>query len=80
MANIVARVEGSEQWTDYGDVTFYDAARRHAKHVAGSIYGQVQYTWRVEVQDRFDDTVPACVIEVDTEIEARIRNPRQGAE
>jgi hypothetical protein len=80
MANIIARLVGSEDWNDYGDVAFYHAARCEAIKASNGMYGHPEYVWHIEVQDRFDDTVPACVVPVKTSIVAEVLEPRQGAE
>jgi hypothetical protein len=79
MADLVARLSGSETWQHYGDVSFYEAARREAIRVSSKEIG-FDHTWFVEVRDRDDFRVPGCVCKVATKIVAEVLEPRQGAE
>lgn len=77
MINTQARLEGSKDWTDYGDITLYEAAKQEAIKAALSTFGLPQYEWLIEVR-RLD--FPAIMVTVRTSVVADIVDPRRGAE
>lgn len=79
MANLIARASGSDHWRQYGDVSFYEAARLEAVRLSSGERG-LDHQWFIEVRDQSDSTVPGCVCKVATKIVAEVLEPRQGAE
>lgn len=74
--NRQARLEGSDDWEDFGNVPFYEAVRSLAietseKHGTG--------TWVIEVRCE-SDPENITTVDVKTTIQAEILNPRLGAE
>ena len=72
--NRQARLEGSKEWTDYGNSSFFQAIRNEAirtseKHGIGKWVVEVRCESEPEVIDTF---------EVQTSIHAEIFNPRKG--
>ncbi len=80
MVNTQARPCGAEEWHDYGDVSMYEAARREAVRTSLSAFGSAEYHWWIEVRHEGDNTVPMARVQVQTEVVARIIEPRQGAD
>ena len=75
--NTQARLEGSQEWHDYGDVALYEAARLEAIK-AGTCWNAItEYEWLIEVR-RVD--FPAIMVTVRTFVSAEIVNPRRGAD
>ena len=75
--NTQARLEGSEEWNDYGDVALYEAAKQEAIKTAIDCFCSAEYEWLVEVRR---DDFPAIMVKVKTFVSAEIINPRLGAE
>jgi|694.fasta_scaffold01111_46 hypothetical protein len=80
MTNTQARLEGSDIWNDYGNVSMYSAAKQEAVKAALSWLGLPQYEWPVEVRRENDDVIPASMVRVKTFVVAEVLNPRQGAD
>jgi hypothetical protein len=79
MTNTQARLEGSEDWNDYGDVAFYEAARREAVKASLSTFGLPEYEWLIEVRRENDNTIPQAIVRVKTTVAAEVVKPRCGA-
>lgn len=79
MTNTQARLEGSEDWADYGDVALYEAARREAIKASLSTFGLPEYEWLIEVRRENDNTIPQAIVRVKTSIVAEVVKPRCGA-
>jgi hypothetical protein len=74
--NRQARLEGSLDWIDYGNVPYYQAVRECA--IACSEEHGTN-TWVIEVRCESEPT-KITTVEVKTTIQAEILNPRLGAE
>jgi len=79
MTNTQARLEGSEDWVDYGDVALYEAARREAIKASLSTFGLAEYEWLIEVRRENDNTIPQSMVRVKTTVVAEVVKPRCGA-
>lgn len=79
MTNTQARLEGSEDWNDYGDVALYEAVRREAIKASLSTFGLPEYEWLIEVRRENDNTIPQAMVRVRTSIVAEVVKPRCGA-
>ena len=77
--NTQARLEGSEDWVDYGDVALYEAARREAIKASLSTFGLAEYEWLIEVRRENDNTIPQSMVRVKTTVVAEVVKPRCGA-
>jgi len=74
--NRQARLEGSKEWTDYGNVTYFQAIRDCAIQASRKC-GLVDVKWIVEARCM---TEPESVdtFEVQTSLHAEILEPRKG--
>jgi hypothetical protein len=76
LMNRQARLEGSGQWADYGNVTFFEAIKTHAI-LTSQRNSLCQAKWVVEVRCESEPEV-IDTFEVQTTIHAEILNPRKG--
>jgi hypothetical protein len=74
--NRQARLEGSKEWTDYGNVTFFEAIKTHAI-MTSQRNSLCPAKWVVEVRCESEPEV-IDTFEVQTSIHAEIFNPRKG--
>lgn len=79
MTNTQARLEGSEKWNDYGNVSMYNAAKQEAIKASLNTFGLPLFEWLIEVRRENDDEIPASTVWVKTTVVAEVLNPRQGA-
>ena len=79
MTSTQARLEGSDTWNNYGNLSMYEAARQEAVKTSLSTSGLPQYVWLIEVRREGDESILATTVRVKTTVVAEILEPRQGA-
>jgi hypothetical protein len=78
--NRQARREGAESWFSYGNVSYYEACRKHA--VLCSLRSRIGWSpLCVRIECRCEsEPDKVTTVEVRTTVIAEVLNPRQGAE
>lgn len=79
MTNTQARLEDSEEWNDYGNVSMYEAARKEAVKTSLNTLVMPERVWFIEVRRENDDVILTSTVLVKTTVVAEVLDPRQGA-
>lgn len=80
MVNTQAKLKGSKDWHDYGNVALYEAAKQHAVKTVLSTSGYVDYEWLVYVRRENDNSIPSILVKVKTFVATEIIDPRRGSD